>query len=102
MQNQTTIESHEGVTARKFYERSGIEFRNPYDLGLSRNWQVRIEWSGFWGMPSVLSATTLAYTGHLASVAATQRMIVCSRHRRCWDTTKSFGSCRPLVLAGMA
>ena len=40
MQNQTTIESHEGVTAQNFYERSGIKFQHPYDLGLARNWQV--------------------------------------------------------------
>eukprot|EP00892_Ulva_mutabilis_P008351 jgi/Ulvmu1/5889/UM026_0010.1 len=37
--NQTTIESHEGVSARAFDGGVGATFTNPYDLGVTKNWQ---------------------------------------------------------------
>ena len=38
MQNLTTIEYHEGVTAHRYYSDAGKHFKHPYDLGCTRNW----------------------------------------------------------------
>lgn len=37
MQNKTTVEHHEGVTAHEFYRRQGQAFRHPYDVGTLEN-----------------------------------------------------------------
>lgn len=37
MQNKTTVEYHEGVTAHAFYREHGETFSHPYDVGVADN-----------------------------------------------------------------
>ena len=46
MQNLTTIEYHEGVTAHRYYSDAGKHFKHPYDLGCKRNWDQVIGFHG--------------------------------------------------------
>ena len=39
MQNKTTVEYHEGVTAHAFYREIGETFAHPYDVGVAENVQ---------------------------------------------------------------
>ncbi|NJR42208.1 MAG: hypothetical protein HC767_05685 [Akkermansiaceae bacterium] len=51
LQNKTTIEYHEGVTAHQYYSDEGKHFKHPYDLGCHRNWdQVMGFHSLCWGI----------------------------------------------------
>lgn len=55
--NKTTIEYHEGVTARVLASRAGQVYKHPYDLGLCANlWAICGPKPHYWLFPSSASA----------------------------------------------
>jgi hypothetical protein len=57
MQNKTTVEYHEGVTAHEHYQRQGQSFRHPYDVGAKENVrQVLGPRAVLWLVPGIAAA----------------------------------------------
>lgn len=57
LQNLTTIEYHEGVTAHQYYSDAGKHFKHPYDLGCKRNWDQAVGFhSMFWFVQGLAAA----------------------------------------------
>lgn len=51
LSGQTTIEFHGNFVNKAKAKRSGQKFRNPYDMGMKRNWQqVYGDYNGKWPM----------------------------------------------------
>ena len=82
MQNKTTVEYHEGVTAHAHYRELGQKFSHPYDVGVSENicQVLGHQWQS-WLMPKVsLAGDGLRYPHSLgaAIVTATRQRLAAS------------------------